>query len=80
MGEFLIPLNTLKNGEKGTITSLNGGQESRHRIISMGIIPGSTIQVIKKGNSSKDLMITAIGDTRVVIGQEITDNILVKPD
>ena len=39
------PLKELKPGEKGKITRVSGGGLIRRRILDMGVIPGSVIEV-----------------------------------
>jgi len=80
MEEVLKPLGSLKNGQRGTVISLAGGREFQSRMISMGINPGCEIEVLKNGDRSKGPVLAAIGDVRIMIGQEMTRKIMVELD
>jgi len=60
--------------------SLKGGHEFQSRVISMGIVPGCEIEVLKNGSGSKGPILTAIGDSRIMIGHGMTAKILVEVD
>lgn len=80
MNNLLRNLSSLKNGEKGIVINLEGGREFQNRIINMGVNPGCEIEVLKNGNQSKGPVLMAIGDTRIMIGHEMTHKIIVEVD
>lgn len=80
MNELMKPLGCLKNGERGTVMNLAGGREFQNRMISMGINPGCEIEVLKNRSRSKGPVLTAVGDTRIMIGHEMTKKIMVEVD
>ncbi len=46
MQEF--PLSALNAGEKARIVSIGGSGAARRRMLDMGLVPGSTIEMIRK--------------------------------
>lgn len=47
MSEEQIKLNLLKPGEKGEIVNINIGGPSGQRLMDMGFIPGSKVEVVR---------------------------------
>jgi ferrous iron transport protein A len=43
----MIPLSQLKPKERGTITKVGGDGPVRRRILDMGVVPGTEVQVVK---------------------------------
>lgn len=42
-----VTLDSLKAGESGRISSISGVGEIRRRLMEMGLLPGSTIKVVR---------------------------------
>lgn len=72
-----MPLAMASTGEKVRIVMLAGGRGMQQRLISMGLDVGSEIKVIKKGAPGPFLIAT--GDTRLAIGAEMAQKIMVIP-
>ncbi|MBN2538465.1 MAG: FeoA domain-containing protein, partial [Deltaproteobacteria bacterium] len=43
------PLTTVPTGQKLRIVSLAGGRGMYLRLVSMGLVPGSEIEIVKRG-------------------------------
>ena len=78
MDESLKPLSMLRQGESGTVMNLAGGTEFQSRVISMGIMVGCDVTVVKNGHKSGGPVLTAIGDSRIMIGHGMTDKIMIE--
>lgn len=77
--EFLTekPLSNLKSGDFGTVRRLEGGEEFRNKMISLGIIPGKTITVAK-GEKNQPFLLR-IDESRVMMDSKTLDHIYVQP-
>ena len=71
----LMPLTSAKEGEQMVIKNLAGGYSSQMRLISMGLRPGDTIEIIT--SSGKGKIVVAADCKRYVIGQGLAKKILV---
>lgn len=43
----MVPLSELKPKERGTIVKVGGGGPVRRRILDMGVVPGTEVEVVK---------------------------------
>lgn len=43
----MIPLSQLKPKERGTIAKVGGDRPVRRRILDMGVVPGTEVEVVK---------------------------------
>ena len=43
----MIPLSQLKPSERGTIAKIGGDGPVRRRILDMGVVPGTEVEVVK---------------------------------
>ena len=43
----MIPLSQLKPRERGTVAKIGGGGPVRRRILDMGVVPGTEVEVVK---------------------------------
>ncbi len=57
------------------VESINGGDKFRDKLLSMGILPGKSIEVMSL--SRKGPVIIKISDTRIVIGHGMASKITV---
>lgn len=71
----IIPLSMINSGEKVKIVKLNGGKHFIHRLISMGIHIGDTIEVIS--NDFQGPFLLRVKNTRIGIGHGLTHRIYV---
>jgi len=75
MEKHLIPLTTVLPGNKVTIISLAGGRGMQERLISMGLGPGSEIEVVQRGAPGP--FIVAVKESRLAIGSGMAQRIMV---
>jgi len=61
-------------GEPALILAVNLEEKERRRLESLGVLPGAEISVLARGLGP---MIVAVGDSRVMIEQDIAENIIV---
>jgi len=75
MENHLTPLTTVLPGNKVRIISLDGGRGMQERLVSMGLGPGSKIEVIQRGAPGP--FIVALRDCRLAIGAGMAQKIMV---
>ncbi|MDO9529182.1 MAG: FeoA family protein [Syntrophales bacterium] len=71
----IISLPMASLGKRVRIVSLAGGRGMQERLISMGMWPGSEIEVIRRGDPGP--FIVAIGEARMAIGTGMAQKIMV---
>jgi Fe2+ transport system protein FeoA len=67
-------------GQTATVVGLEGGREFRNRLVSMGMVMGCTLRVIRPGNGSGHPVLVALGHARLAIGRAVAEKVLVRPD
>lgn len=72
----IIPLAMAKQGEQLVIKDFTGGSGARMRLLSMGLKPGDTIDVVT--NIGKGQVVIAIDCKRYVLGRGLSQKILVR--
>jgi Fe2+ transport system protein FeoA len=72
-----IPLTALSNGQSARVAKLAGGEGFRHKVIALGILPGSIIRVRSYGRHGP--IVVTVNETRVAVGRQLADRILVEP-
>ena len=70
-----MPLPMASPGKRVKIVSLAGGRGMQERLISMGLGPGSEIEVMRKGAPGP--FIIAIKETRLAVGAGMAQRIMV---
>lgn len=65
-------------GESGTVVDMNTEPELQGRLMGMGLFTGTRFKLLQGGNSSRKPLLLAVGETRIVIGPEIAETILVE--
>jgi ferrous iron transport protein A len=73
-------LSILREGQKGIVVALAGGRDFQDRIISMGIVPGCEIEMMKNGLHSPGPVLIGVGDSRIMLGRGMTQKIMVELD
>ncbi len=73
---MIVPLSSLKPGERGIIVTLQGGPGFRNRLLGMGITPGAIIQVVEVYNPGP--IVVNVSGTRFALGQGMASRILVR--
>ena len=71
----IMPLPMASPGKRVKIFSLAGGRGMQERLISMGLGPGSEIEVIRKGAPGP--FIIAVKETRLAVGAGMAQRIMV---
>lgn len=69
-----MPLSMVKEGEPSTIKKVGGKEETRRFLENLGFVTGGTVTVVSQiaGN-----MIVNIKDSRVAIGKDMANKIMV---
>jgi ferrous iron transport protein B len=65
---------TLKENEEGVVRSVSGGERLTSRLASMGIVPGTTVKVLR---NSAGAVIVLASDTRLALGRGEASRIVV---
>ena len=76
MKPHTTPLTTVPAGKKVRIVSLASGRDMYVRLVSMGLIPGSEIEIVKRG-APGPFIVTA-GNCRLAIGTGMAQKIMVR--
>jgi ferrous iron transport protein A len=82
MNKKYVSQNTLSNiatGSRVRVVQLNGGDEFKSKMISMGLLPNSIIEILNKSGKSGPIAIK-VNQTRIVIGGGMAEKILVSTD
>lgn len=66
-------LNNIKAGCYAEILGISGGEGLRDKVLSLGLLPGNTVQVISKQNRGP--VIIKINGTRLVLGRGMAEKI-----
>lgn len=72
-----ISLASLSEGHVGSIVSLRGGHGFVSRLAALGFTPGASVLVIR--NSLRGPIIVGVMDTRIALGRNQAEGVLVKP-
>lgn len=70
-------LSSLKPGETAEISGISGGHHFRHKLINLGLLPGTQVQVVL-GRKHSPLVIIANG-TKMMIGRGMALKIEITP-
>ncbi len=66
MENVIATVATLREGEKGVVSSIGGGERLTSRLASMGVVPGIEIKVLR--NTAGSVIVLA-SDTRLALGR-----------
>lgn len=69
-----MPLTMLKAGEPSTILKVGGKEETKRFLENLGFVPGGIVTVVAEIGGN---MIVNIKDSRVAIGKEMANRIIV---
>ena len=64
----------MKEGEPGVISRVSGKEDTRRFLENLGFVAGGTVTVVSKINGN---MIVNIKDSRVALGQDMANRIMV---
>jgi len=73
----LLPLAHLKPGQKGVIASVKGNCKVTQRLADLGLTPEATIFMLKAAPFNGPVEV-AVRGSKLAIGREIAENILVQ--
>lgn len=71
---IMMPLSMVKQGEPNTIRRVGGKEETRRFIENLGFVAGAEVMVISETNGN---MIVNVKDSRVAIGKDMANKIMV---
>ncbi|MEA1996559.1 MAG: FeoA family protein [Gemmatimonadota bacterium] len=71
----LRPLNQIKDGEVVRFVSVTGGHNIQARLVSMGLFPGTEIEVVK--NRRHGPVVLLVKGARLILGRGMSHKILV---
>ncbi len=84
MKEVVLPLSSLKDGQKGVITGIKVGGERgrrrwgfRKRLMDLGLTPGTIITVVKSAPFSGPIEVLVRG-SRLALGRGMAERIFVE--
>ena len=70
----MLPLTMASQGEPVTIKKIGGKQETKKFLETLGFVVGGTVTVVSEINGN---MIVNVKDSRVAIGKDMANKILV---
>ena len=70
----MMPLTMVKTGEENTIKKVGGKEETRRFLENLGFVVGGTVTVVSEIGGN---MIVTIKDSRVAIGKDMANKIMV---
>lgn len=70
----MMPLSMMKTGEPSVIKKVGGKEETRRFLENLGFVIGGTVTVISEISGN---MIVNIKDSRVAIGRDMANKIMV---
>ena len=77
--EHVSSLDRFHGGSHGTIVNITADAELQGRLMGMGLFVGTRFQLFRSGmRGSRIPFLLAIGETRIAIGYEIANRILVE--
>lgn len=69
-----MPLTMAKKGESNMIRKVGGREETRRFLEKLGFVAGGAVTVVAEAGGS---VIVSIRDSRVAIGREMADKIII---
>jgi len=73
----LIPITNLRPGDKGIIAFVQGNRKITQRLADLGLTPETSIFILKAAPFNGPIEV-AVRGSRLAIGREIAQNILVR--
>lgn len=73
-GDDFMPLTMIQAGQPGTVKKVGGREDTRRFLENLGFVIGTMVTVISEMNGN---MIVSVKDTRVAIGKDMANKILV---
>ncbi len=72
-----IPLHMISSGERAVLSSLDGGEEFRKKLLDLGLVPGRTVEIVSGSRNHPWLL--KVGDARIMLGWGMISRIRVVP-
>ena len=72
----MMPLSMVNAGEPSVIQKVGGKEETRRFLENLGFVTGGTVTVVSEMNGN---MIVNIKDSRLAIGKDMANKIMVQP-
>ncbi|WP_367183019.1 ferrous iron transport protein A [Thermococcus sp.] len=73
---MIVPLISLRPGERGIVVDLRGGPNFRSKLYAMGLAPGAIIRVLE--NYPRGPVIVEAGGTRLALGKGMAMRVFVR--
>ncbi|ASJ12455.1 Fe2+ transport protein [Thermococcus thioreducens] len=73
---MVVPLSEMGPGDKGIVVNILGGHNARQKLVSMGLTPGATIQVLESHPMGP--IIISVGGVRFAIGKGLAGRVMVR--
>ena len=65
-------------GTRGIVVTIKGDKELQTRLLNMGLLAGSEVEVLQQGGENTPALIV-VGETRLAIGREMSAQIMISP-
>lgn len=73
---MIVHLNEMRPGERGIVVDILGGESARQKLVSMGLTPGATVQVLES-YAIGPIIISASG-VRFAVGRGLAGKVVVR--
>ncbi|GHT30490.1 hypothetical protein FACS1894214_0450 [Planctomycetales bacterium] len=71
-------LSCFPQGRDGVVVEMNTDPELQGRLMGMGLFIGTRFRLLQGGSSQRKPLLLAVGNTRIALGPEIAETILVE--
>jgi len=68
-------LTEIGKGRQAVVLKIEGGRKYREKLMSLGIIPGVSVTIIRK--EGRNPMLLAVMDRQVILGRGIAEKVIV---
>ncbi|MFP4308734.1 MAG: ferrous iron transport protein A [Desulfococcaceae bacterium] len=75
-GLAIPSLTQLKSGERAEVCGISAGAKARVRLASLGLIPGSRLQVV--ANSGVGPLLLSVGESRLMVERGVAEKVEVR--
>lgn len=75
-GMNIPSLTNLKSGERAEVSGISAGAKARVRLASLGLIPGSRLQVV--ANSGVGPLLLSVGESRLMVERGVAEKVEVR--
>lgn len=71
-------LNHIRCGTSATVVALRTEQELLGRLMGLGLFVGTKVRLLQGGCNAYGPLLLSVGNTRIALGRDIADSILVE--